>query len=117
MQKLRVSDIETAERLLDALRDKDLELPQLARLIGPLGPVSDRLRSVASARARRNVPSTQDAVMLLGAAQVEAETFALVAEWLETVERNGASRVLPLDERSARALTPPVSQRRFARGA
>jgi len=118
--KIRPSDLETAEVLLDGLRDQSLGLSQIAQLVGPLGLISEHLRSVASARARRSVGSIYDAVMLLGVSTVEAEVFSLIASWLEALEsaaRNPPSRVLPMESRGLAATMTPPSARRYARGA
>jgi hypothetical protein len=118
--KIRTSDLETAEVLLDGLRDQSLGLSQIAQLVGPLGPISEHLRSVASARARRSVASIYDAVMLLGVATVETEVFSLIASWLEALEsaaRNPPARVLPMDARGLSATMTPPNARRYARGA
>lgn len=110
--EIHLAHVQAAEHILNVLRDPNVVLERVAREVGAVPPLVERLVVVASERARRPVKSGEQAVLMLGSSAVERETRALVNVWIEAMEQGGA-RIVPFPVRPA----PRVSPFRRARGA
>jgi hypothetical protein len=121
MLDIHLVHVRGAEEVLLALRDPNIVLEKVARLVGQVPPLAERLRVAATDRAQRPVKSGEQAVLMLGCTCVEQETRALVTEWLEAMERGGA-RIVPFPARTPSPTlparpTPVGGWRRAGRGA
>lgn len=115
MLDIHVNHVRGAEAVLLALQDQGVVLEKVARLVGAVPPLAERLRQRADVRAHHPVRTGEQAVHMLGCAAVETETRALLADWLEAMER-GQARVVTAPTRPE---LPPHLQgwRRLSRGA
>jgi hypothetical protein len=121
MLDIHLAHVRGAEEVLLALRDPNVVLEKVARLVGLVPPLAERLRLCAADRAQRPVRSGEQAVLMLGCTCVEHETRALVTGWLEAME-NGGARIVPFPARTPSPAQParptsPYAWRRTSRGA
>ncbi|MCK6572686.1 hypothetical protein L6V77_16535 [Myxococcota bacterium] len=121
MLDIHLAHVRGAEEVLLALRDPNVVLEKVARLVGQVPPLAERLRLLAAERAQRPVRSGEQAVLMLGCTSVEQQTRGLVDEWLAAMEQGGA-RIVPFPTRTTSPAlparpTPTGGWRRAGRGA
>jgi hypothetical protein len=105
MLDIHVAHVRGAEEVLGALRDPNVVVEKVARLVGLVPPLAERLRELATQRSHRPVKSGEQGVLMLGCTIVEQETRALVQQWLEAMEQ-GHARVIPFPTRGERPDRP-----------
>ncbi len=94
MLDIHLVHVRGAEDVLVSLRDPNVVLEKVARQVGLVPPLAERLREVAVQRSHRPVRTGEQAVLMLGCTSVEQETRALVLQWLEAME-HGVARLIP----------------------
>jgi len=105
MLDLHLVHIRGTEEVLLALRDPNVVLEHVARLVGQVPALAERLQRIASERAQRPVRSGEQAVLMLGCTSVEQQTRVLVEEWLAAIEQGGA-RIIPFPTRATSPALP-----------